>query len=55
MDGFEFEQMKTHMNIGPADAVRLREMEPALAPHTSDIVDRFYDRLLADPQTRRGI
>lgn len=55
MDGVEFEHMKTRMNIGPAHAKRLREMEPALAPHLSDIVDRFYDRLLADPQAREII
>ena len=55
MDGLEFEQMKMRMNIGPAHTQRLREMEPALAPHLSDIVDRFYDRLLADPQAREII
>ncbi len=55
MDGLEFEQMKTRMNIGPAHAERLREIEPALAPYLSDVTDRFYDRLLADPQAREII
>ena len=53
LDEEEVRKRKGYLEIGPEDERRLREAHPHLLKHTTSIIDRFYDYLLAHEATRR--
>ena len=48
----EIERRKAYLEITPEDERRLKEAHPHLQGHASEIIDRFYQYLLAHEHTR---
>ena len=49
----ELQKRKRYLEITPEDEERLRAVHEYLVPHLDEMVDRFYDYLLAHQETRR--
>jgi signal transduction histidine kinase len=47
------EDMKRYVGFTAADAEALRGLATALAPRLPEVAQRFHERILADPRTRR--
>jgi signal transduction histidine kinase len=52
MNAMEIERRKAYLEITAEDERRLREAHPLLLGHTGEIIDRFYEYLLAHEHTR---